>query len=162
MHIAREQMLAVTAAKAKIPFCIFCPCGIYGARDTHNAYGPTRFLRTAIKDRNISLFGQGEETRDHVYVEDITRLLGLCLLHRSAGIINAVSGEAVTFFDLASRIANLAGPGVEIKSLPRSGPITHRRFDISQRIKAFPSFQPTPLEVGLVETFRRLTTPERN
>lgn len=162
MHIAREQMLGLTAAKAKILFCIFCPCGIYGARDTHNAYGPTRFLRAAIKDRKISIFGRGEETRDHVYIEDVTRLLSLCLLYRSAGIINGVSGEAVTFLDLATRIATLAGPGVEIESLPRGGPITHRRFDVTQRIKAFPLFRPTPLDVGLAETFRRLTTPGRN
>jgi nucleoside-diphosphate-sugar epimerase len=157
MHIAREQMLAFTAAKTKTPLCIFCPGAIYGAGDTHNSYGPNRFFRTAMKDRAITLFGGGEETRDHIYIEDVSRLLGLCLRHRSAGIINAVSGQAVTFHEIASRVAKLAGPDVEIQCLPRGGPITHRHFDVTERIKAFPLFSPTALEDGLAATFLRLT-----
>jgi nucleoside-diphosphate-sugar epimerase len=157
MHIAREQMLTFAAAKSKTPLCIFCPSAIYGAGDTHNSYGPNRFLRGAIKDRTITLFGGGEETRDHVYIEDVSRLLTLCLFHRSSGIINAVSGRAVAFHEVASMIARLAGEDVKVKSLPRGGSIIHRHFDVSERIKAFPSFVPMFLETGLDHTFRRLT-----
>jgi nucleoside-diphosphate-sugar epimerase len=162
MHVAREQMLAVTLAKTRIPLCIFCPCGIYGAGDTHNAYGPNRFFGAAMQNQKISLFGQGEETRDHVHVEDISELLRLCLVHRSSGILNGVSGEAVTFQSLAEKISRLVGPAVEIESVPRSGPITHRQFDVTERIKAFPRFIPKTLDDGLAETFTRLTNPNRD
>jgi UDP-glucose 4-epimerase len=157
MHIAREQMLAFATAKTKTPLCLFCPCAIYGPGDTHNSYGPNRFLRSAIKERSIRLFGHGEETRDHVYIGDVSRLITLCLLHRSSGIINAVSGEAVTFDAVATAIAALAGPDVKIEYLPRGGPITHRHFDVTERIRAFPGFNPTPLAEGLAECFRQLT-----
>ena len=160
MHIAREQIVSHVMAKKKTPLCIFCPCAIYGAEDTHNAYGPNRFLRSALGDRRIPLFGNGEEMRDHIYIEDVSRLLVCCLLHRSAGIINAVTGNAITFRDVATRIAKLVGPDVEIESVPRKGPITHRHFDATERIKAFPSFIPKPFEAGLLETFRRLTRQE--
>lgn len=160
-HIAREQILTFTAAKLKIPLCVFCPCAIYGPRDTHNSYGPNRFLRSAIRDRTITLFGGGEETRDHIYIEDVSRLIDLCLRHRSDGVINAVSGAAVTFYEAASRIGKLAGSDVEIKFLPRRGPITHRHFDVTDRIKAFPSFSPTPLAEGLAATFAQLTELQR-
>jgi UDP-glucose 4-epimerase len=162
MHIAREQILTFAAAKTKTPLCIFCPCAIYGAGDTHNSYGPNRFLRSAIRDRTITLFGRGEETRDHAYIQDVSRLLALCLLHRSAGILNAASGGATTFHEVALRIAKLAGPDIRIVFLPRSGPITHRHFDVTGRIKAFPSFAPTSLEDGLRESFQRLTEPQRD
>jgi UDP-glucose 4-epimerase len=158
MHIAREQMLSLTLAKSQIPVCIFRPCGIYGAGDTHNAYGPTRFLRSAIKDHKIALFGNGEETRDHVYIQDVSELLRLCLVHRSAGIVNAVSGYAITFREVAAKICKLVRASVEIESLPRSGSITHRQFDVTERIRAFPDFVSTSLEEGLAATFRRLTT----
>lgn len=157
MHIAREQMLAFATAKTKTPLCLFCPCAIYGAGDTHNSYGPNRFLRSAIKDRTIRLFGRGEETRDHIYIEDISRLVTLCLLHRSSGIVNAVCGDAVTFDVVAAKVAKLAGPDVKIEYLPRGGPITHRHFDVTERIRAFPEFSPTPLAQGLAECFRQLT-----
>jgi UDP-glucose 4-epimerase len=157
MHIAREQMLAFATAKTNTPLCLFCPCAIYGAGDTHNSYGPNRFLRSAIKERTIRLFGHGEETRDHVYIRDISRLIILCLLRRSSGIINAVSGEAVTFDAVATAIAALAGTDVKVEYLPRGGPITHRHFDVTERIRAFPEFKPTPLAEGLAECFRQLT-----
>lgn len=157
MHIAREQILSFVLAKAKVPLCLFCPCAIYGAGDTHNSYGPNRFLRSAIKDRKITLFGNGEETRDHIYIEDISRLIALCLLHRSAGVINAVSGDALTFHDVALQVQKLCGPEVKIECLPRGGPITHRHFDVTERVRAFPEFRASSLEAGLAECFRQLT-----
>ena len=162
MHIAREKILTFAAAQAKIPFCIFCPCAIYGAGDTHNSYGPNRFLRSAIKDRTITLFGRGEETRDHIYIEDVSRLITLCLMHRSAGTINAANGQAITFGELASMIAGLAGPEVKITCLPRQTPVTHRHFDVTERLTAFPSFIPTPLSEGLKASFGQLTASAQN
>jgi len=156
-HVVREQILTFAAGKAKIPLCIFCPCAIYGAGDTHNSYGPNRFLRGAMRDRSIALFGRGEETRDHIYIADVSRLIALCLLQRSAGTINAVSGRAVTFHEVALKIGQLAGPDVRIEYLPRDGPITHRQFDVTDRLKAFPFFTPTPLDDGLAASFLRLT-----
>ncbi len=162
MHIAREQMLAFAAAKSKTPLCIFCPCAIYGAGDTHNSYGPNRFFRTGLKERKITLFGNGEEIRDHVFISDVSRLAGLCLEHRSEGILNAVTGAAVSFHEVAAQIASLCGPDVVIECLPRSGPVTHRHFDVTARIRAFPTFAPTPLGEGLAITLRKLTTPDAN
>jgi UDP-glucose 4-epimerase len=162
MHVAREQMLTFAGAKANIPVCLFCPCAIYGAGDTHNSYGPNRFLRTAIRDRSITLFGDGEETRDHIYIQDVSRLLTLCLLHRTTGIINAASGNAVTFHGVARQIATLVGSDVRIEGRPRGGPVTHRHFDVTERIKAFPAFVPTPLADGLASSFLQLTEQEQN
>ncbi len=156
MHIAREQIMAFVTARTKTPLCIFCPVAVYGAGDTHNSYGPNRFLRTADKDRKINLFGGGEETRDHVCIEDVTRLLTLCLLHRSEGTLNAASGTAVTFREVADQIAALCGPEVKVECLPRSSSISHRHFDVTERIKAFPSFTPVRLSSGLAEARQRL------
>ena len=70
MHRARELMLA---SEAKAPVAVLRLTAIYGAGDTHNSYGPNRFMRQALKDGRISLFGNGEETRDHLYVDDARR-----------------------------------------------------------------------------------------
>src|ERR1700733_14547904 len=102
------------------------PCAVYGANDTHNSYGPNRFIRSGLKDGKITLFGFGEEKRDHVYVEDLSRLVELCLLHRSEGTLNLVSGTAVSFYDVAERIIRLSGLPIRIENLPRSSQITHR------------------------------------
>ena len=149
MHIAREKMLAYACQAGRIPYLVVRPCAVYGRGDTHNSYGPNRFLRTALADGKIRLFGRGEEQRDHLWVRDVAEIIRLCLVHRSTGVINAVSGKAVSFHDLAQRIATLAGRDVTLEFLARSGPITHRHFDISLLARAFPQFRPTPVEDGI-------------
>ena len=157
MHLTRERMLAFSAKNAGIPFLILRPSLLYGPDDPHNSYGPNRFFRTARGDGNITLFGNGEEKRDHIYVEDMSRLLGLCLAHRSEGVLNVATGSSTSFFDIAQIISNMCGDGVQIEPLPREVPITYRHYDITETLKAFPAFRYTPLRSGLVETFTRTT-----
>jgi UDP-glucose 4-epimerase len=162
MHIAREQIMKFATAQQKTPLCIFCPSAIYGAGDTHNSYGPNRFCRTALSERKITLFGNGEEMRDHIFIDDVVQLIELCLQHRTEGVINAVSGTTVTFHELASKIAGLCNYDVQIESQARHSQVTHRSFDVTERIKAFPSFIPTPLDDGLAKTFLELNTIPKN
>jgi nucleoside-diphosphate-sugar epimerase len=158
MHIARERMLEQTCRAVGIPLAVVRPCAIYGPGDTHNSYGPNRFIRTALKDDKITLFGAGEEVRHHVYVTDVAEIIRLCLLHASAGVINAVTGQAVSFADLAERIAAAIGDTIKLEKTHRLNLITHRHFDTSALVRAFPSFRATPLETGLARTIAGVTT----
>jgi UDP-glucose 4-epimerase len=127
MHAARELMLR---SSARIPFAALRPTLIYGLDDPHNGYGPNRFRREAERGGPIQIFGEGEERRDHIAVEDVAELAALILLHRSRGALN----------------------GVTVKSLPRQGPpphLLHRHFDIANCYKAFPMFRAIPLSEGL-------------
>lgn len=156
MHVGRERMLVQAVQKSRIPLLVVRPCAVYGAGDTHQGYGPNRFLRTALTKRVIRLFGQGEEKRDHLYINDLSRLLGLCLLHGSEGVLNAASGTSVSFGELARLVAELCGESVRIDPAPRQAPITHRHMDITAMRTAFPSFRLTPLRAGVAETLRAL------
>ena len=81
-HKAREIMVAGAAA---CPVAILRPTMVFGAGDTHNSYGANRFRRMARKDGRITLFGEGEETRDHICIDDVVGLIDLTLRHRSSG-----------------------------------------------------------------------------
>jgi nucleoside-diphosphate-sugar epimerase len=156
MHIARERIFEQACASAKIPFSVVRPCAIYGPRDTHNSYGPNRFIRTALKDGRITLFGGGEERRHHVYVWDVAKIVELCLVHRSAGVINAVTEEAVSFYAVAELVMAIIGHRIVLEHLPRSSPITNRHFDTAALGKAYPRFSPIPLATGLAQTLAEI------
>ena len=146
MHAARELMLK---SDLKMPIAILRPSLLYGARDPHNGYGPNRFRRLAEKGETISLFGEGEEQRDHVYIDDVAELASLVLRRRSTGILNIATGVSTSFRSVAEHVVRLAEKPVEIRGTPRQNPITHRHFDITDCLKAFPQFHYTPLAVGL-------------
>lgn len=158
MHIARELMLQTDLAPLKVPLCILRPCAVYGATDTHNSYGPNRFLRLALRGEKITLFGNGEEERDHLYVRDLVRILQLCLQHRTEGALNVASGAAVSFHEVARLAMHSASLEGQPECLPRSNPITHKHFDTAPLRDAFPGFQFTPLEAGLRQMREELST----
>lgn len=146
MHAARELVLR-TAIKA--PLAILRPSLLYGAGDPHNGYGPNRFRRQAARGETIGLFGGGEEMRDHVFIDDVGALTALVLSHRSRGVLNVATGVSTSFHGVAEAVVALAPKPVEIKTSARQNPITHRHFDITATLKAFPTFRYTPLADGL-------------
>jgi UDP-glucose 4-epimerase len=149
MHLAREVML-----RNEFPGPLFFvrPTLTYGIDDPHNGYGPNRFCRLAAENKEIVLFGEGEEQRDHVAVEDIAELVLRIVLHRSSGIANAVSGEVASFRVLAEFIAAQLSPAAAVKGSPRIGPMPHdglRPFAPSAALTAFSGFKFTPWQDGL-------------
>ena len=156
MHVARERMLIETLRPSRAPLALIRLSLLYGAADTHNGYGPNRFVRLAVAGTPITLFGRGEEKRDHVCIDDVSRLLGSVLAHRSEGVLNIATGESHAFSEVARLVAELSGRDVAIEPTARANRITHRHFDIAGVIEAFPRFQFTPLRDGLAAMIRGL------
>jgi nucleoside-diphosphate-sugar epimerase len=151
MHLTREIMLR---AAFPGPLALVRPTLTYGIDDPHNGYGPNRFRRLAAEGKEIVLFGEGEERRDHVAVDDIAELVLRIVLERSTGVFNAVSGDVVSFRALAEFIAGKFPPSVAIKGLPRLGPMPHnglRPFAPSAALTTFPGFQFTPWREGIAK-----------
>ncbi len=146
MHRTRELMLA---AEAKAPLAILRLTSVYGPGDTHNSYGPNRFLRQALADGRIPLFGNGEETRDHLHVDDAVALILEVVARGSTGLINLATGTSASFYSVAQMIAAQAGRPVEIAPSPRQNPATHRHFDIANLLRAFPGGRFRPLAEGM-------------
>jgi len=149
MHLAREVMLK-NAWQG--PLCFLRPTLIYGAEDPHNGYGPNRFIRLAQKGEEISLFGEGEELRDHVWIEDVADLTYRVLVHQSTGIMNIATGTVVSFRGIAEQVTQLIPNSSQIKGSPRTGPMPHngyRAFDPAATYQAFRDFTYTNLKDGL-------------
>jgi nucleoside-diphosphate-sugar epimerase len=146
MHLARECMARNFGGG---PVLVLRPTLVYGCQDSHNAYGPNRFSRAAKDSGRITLFGGGEETRDHIAVEDVAALTVRCLLTQRSGILNVATGVSTTFSGVANLVATNSARTVEVVGTSRANPITHRHYDITRLIKAFPDFRCVPLPDGI-------------
>ena len=112
-----------------------------------NAYGPRQsnesaaavasFLRMAHQDRTLVIFGDGDQTRDFVYVDDVVDLCARIgkrdSLQSLYNVVNVGCGQETSINDLAKIILRVSG-----KSLPvaheeeRSGDVRFSRADIGQ------------------------------
>jgi UDP-glucose 4-epimerase len=160
MHLARESLLSRIK---NAPVTILRLTQVYGRGDPHDAYGPNRMVRSAVREGRIVIFDSGEETRDHIHVVDVARLVAKVIEFRSEGLINVATGRPISFFSLAQIIQDICGGKVSIEREPRRVPIFHRRFDISELLTAFPEHDFVTLEAGIramVEEERRDPHPE--
>ena len=147
MHAARELMLKMTVEDR---LAILRPSTIYGVEDPHNSYGPNRFRRLAEQTETITLFGEGEERRDHVLIDDVAEIAWRCMARQTDGVLNVATGSSHSFREVAEIIADLYAPQVKVKGTPRANPITHRHFDVANCLRAFPDFRFTALKKGLI------------
>lgn len=149
MHQIRENILSLTFKKQ---IAIVRPTLVYGALDTHNGYGPNLFARKALKNEDIKIFGNGEEIRDHVLVDDVVDLIFKIIVKKRSGIFNAVSANPVSFLDLANLIIKRLKSKSKIVRIKRNGPMPHNGFRCFSRKnikKKFPGLIPTPYRTGI-------------
>jgi len=159
MHLARELAFR---HEIRTPLAVLRPSLLYGAADPHNGYGPNRFRRLANEGKDITLFGEGEERRDHVLIDDVAEIVVRIVERRSVGTLNIATGHVHSFREVADLVVSQAPNKVAIKGSPRSGPMPHngyRPFDSSATRAAFPDFQYTPLQEGVGRAQREQIGP---
>ncbi len=150
MHLTREEIIK---NEIKFPYLIVRPTLVFGSGDTHNSYGPNRFIRGFLKDNKITLGGQGEETRDHIYINDLVEMINLMIVYRSVGTINLATGNSISFLSIAKKISNFFSDS-KINFSERNNEITYRRFDTSLFKKKFHSFSFSSLDKSIEQSIK--------
>jgi dTDP-glucose 4,6-dehydratase len=125
----------------------------YGPRmRPHDGRAIPTFLRQALTDRPITVFGSGLQTRSFCYVDDLIR--GMIALSESGehDPVNVGNPDEFTLLDLAETVIEVTGSASEIvyEALPTDDP-KQRRPDIT-RAKELLGWHP---EVSLREGLQR-------
>ncbi len=85
----------------------------YGQRQNAGANGAVipKFIVSLLQGRKISIFGDGEQTRDYVFVKDTARGIVSAFEKNipSGEVINLATGVETSIADIANEIADLAG-----------------------------------------------------
>jgi UDP-glucose 4-epimerase len=105
---------------------------VFGPRqDPKGAYAAAVpiFIEKALKGEDITVHGDGEQTRDFIYVKDIVGALSFAVETPGVtGVFNAGYGGQMTINDLASKILAAAGSTSTVLHGPeRAGDVKHSR-----------------------------------
>lgn len=145
MHLEREKIFKNSFDNKKI--LILRPTLVYGKNDPHNGYGPNKFFRESIKLKQISIFGNGEELRDHIWIGDLSKLIYKFIFSNLIGEYNLVSGKLISFHKIARIISKLHGS--TIIKIKRKGKMPHngyRPISNSKVLNFFPKFKFSKIE----------------
>ena len=128
-----------------------------------NTYGPkmkindgrvvTNFIYQAITGNDITIFGQGNQTRSFCYIDDTVSGILKAMESDNSEVFNIGNPNEITILQLAEKIIELTNSNSEIKfvKLPEDDPM-QRKPDISKANNKLNWFPEVSLEDGLKKT----------
>ena len=131
-----------------------------------NVYGPgqnpsspysgviTKFIHAVTSGGEIVIYGDGEQSRDFIHVEDVAEAVMRALTTTEACVtLNIGTGTRTTINELARLVMSVAGKEVPVKHAPpRKGDIRHSVASIEKARRVL-GWEP---RIGLVEGLRTL------
>lgn len=157
--LASEHYLDFYRRQHGLEPVVFRFFNIYGPRqDPSSPYSGviSIFTERALKRQPITVFGDGEQTRDFLYVGDLVELLGQALKQEEidVGAINVGLNRATSLNQLLAAIGDVVGelPPVSYQAA-RSGDIRHSRADNARLLQRYRL--PNPV-TGMREGLARL------
>lgn len=122
------------------------------------------FLDAALAGRAPMIFGDGEQSRDFIFVEDVARLNLLAAKAEgvSGRVFNGGTGGRITVNEAWRTIARQLGVHLDpTYAPPRTGDVLHSQADISQTRRAL-GFEPQyDFADGIAQTIQWIKTYER-
>jgi nucleoside-diphosphate-sugar epimerase len=113
------------------------------------------FASRAISGGGVTVYGDGRQTRDFIYVADVVRANRLaCETERAAGqVMNIGTGRGRSLLQLHSEISSLCGARIPLAfAAPRSGDIYHSHCDPSRARRLLGFQAKVDFRTGLAET----------
>src|SRR5437016_9113524 len=154
---ASDHLVRTYAATFSVDALVVRPFNNYGPRQNDQQYAgiiPT-LLRCAFEERVFTIFGDGLQTRDYIYVTDTARAaLDLYKCPQARGrVVNIGSGQEISMLDLKTKIEHILGQTIpfEVRD-PRPGDVRRHRADIAL-LKSLIDFKPqVSIDDGLAST----------
>ena len=137
--IAGEHYLRLFASLYALPTVVLRYFNVFGPRqDPKSPYSGviSRFCDDVTAGRTPTVFGDGGQTRDFVFVKDVVQANWLAMSDRTEGrgqIYNVASGRTASLLDLLATLSQLTGRPVAPAHQPaRAGDIRHSAADIAK------------------------------
>ncbi len=143
-----------------IPLKVLRGANIYGPRqDPHGESGVVAiFLRRMLDGEPVRIFGDGEHTRDYVYVGDFVDAHRLAMAHPESIVVNIGTGEGTSVNEIFRHLQSVTGhTAPPVYGAPRPGDVRHIALDPS-RAKRLLGWAP---KVGLLEGLARTAASMR-
>ena len=135
---------------------------VYGPRQGNSEYASvaSTFLSRIKDDKPLTIFGDGKQTRDFVFIEDIVKANMLVASHPAAvgEIFNIATGKGTSIDLLATIIKQIneqANP-IVYHTAPVAGEIRHSQADINKARKLLGYNPQTSLKEGLLLTWKEM------
>mgnify|MGYP001300048378 FL=1 len=151
-----EHYLKMYANLYGLKYTILRYANTYGPRQGLHGEGAAipSFISRMIQKKPLLVTGDGEQTRDYIYVEDIAYANLAAIDNGDGEILNIGTGISTSLNHLIKILEEISGEKLEVNYVPkRPGDIKDSYFDNHLAKKKLNWFPQTDLPTGLKRTF---------
>ena len=136
-------------AKDNLVYVILRLFNVYGKKQNSQCVDViSNFTKNMSKDNPLVIYGDGQQTRDFISINDVLDAFDCAIKIDSSGTYNIASGQSISIKELAKIFLDIFGKKIEIKyELAKKGCIKHSNADITLAKKEL-GFNP---KVNLIE-----------
>lgn len=152
--LAGEGYCAAFAAAYGLQTFVLRFSNVYGPGSTHKTSVVARFIREGLQKGAVTVYGDGRQTRDFLYVEDLCTAVEAALAATGSGeVFQIASGIETTVLTLVTTLKTVSGRDFDVVFAPaRTGDIARNVSDISKATRLLGYRPVVPLEDGLRRT----------
>jgi UDP-glucose 4-epimerase len=152
--LAAENLCRIYAENYNLPITSLRYFTVYGPRQRPEM-AFMQFIKAALTDREIAVYGDGSQTRDFTYIDDIVDASISCIeSNLSQEILNIGGGFVVSINDILKLLMDISQTKLKISYTPQQkGDVIHTEADISKATRLI-DYQPkTKIRDGLMQEF---------
>lgn len=131
---------------------------VYGAFCQNKESVVAKFIKNAIRGEILEIYGDGNQTRDFLHVDDLVNAVEICLKNDSiSGVFQLGSGVPTSVNELIQKINFVTGLNTNVRHTEANNGEIKRNFaDISKAKKAMAWIPQKSLDAGIMETYEYL------
>tara|TARA_Y100000590_G_scaffold57842_1_gene60911 strand:- start:4036 stop:4902 length:867 start_codon:yes stop_codon:yes gene_type:complete len=135
---------------------ILRPTSIYGPNEKITPNTPSGHLKKILNNEKISLWGNGEEKRDFLFIEDLENIVLKLINKKFTGILNLATGESVSYADSIKKISKLLNKKIIFYKKTRTTKLVDKVYSTRKIKKHFPKYNFQKLNKGLKKILKEI------
>lgn len=161
--LTTEHYLRIYHEAFGLPYVCYRYSNVFGPRQGNGGEGGviSIFAKAIVQDSPIIIYGDGKQTRDFIYVDDVVEANILGMQHQVIGIYNVSTGISSSVNLLVDEFRNISGKDIEVVyDKPRLGDIRDSVLATNKSEKGLLFTAKYNLHDGLIKTYEYFKTVE--
>jgi len=152
--LACESYIHAFSKSYGLDYCSLRFTNIYGPNSLHKESVVAHFIKKVIKNEGITIYGDGKQTRDYIFVKDIAEIVIKSIDSKFNGVYQLGSGVGTSLNELISHIKQASNSEIQINfESKRAGEIDDTWADISKATSSGLIGELTPIQEGIKQTY---------
>ena len=161
--LTTEHYLRIYHEAFGLPYLCYRYSNVFGPRQGNGGEGGviSIFAKAIVQGSPIIIYGDGKQTRDFIYVDDVVEANILGMQHQVTGIYNVSTGISSSVNLLVDEFRNISGKDIEVVyDKPRLGDIRDSVLATDKSEKGLLFTAKYNLHDGLIKTYEYFKTVE--